>query len=152
VWCEGHDGYRGRRPHARVSLWKGEPLETASRLRATGDHPGAVLVEAADRGRRDLDEQDFYRDGLRLTEASYLRERTPQGGSAEVLRHQLDRLVAPEGRLLVGNDVPAEQLDRHPAAVLERLGFRVDGVTGPGNNGGRAVPPTAWVRVSGAGS
>jgi hypothetical protein len=153
VWCEGDDGYCGRRPHARVSLWKGEAAEAASRLRATGDHPAAVLVEAADRARRDLDEQDFYRDGLRLTEASYLRERTPQGGSAEVLRHQPGPAGgtrrAPARRQL---RPPPEQRDRHPAAVLERLGFRVDGVTGPGNNGGRAVPPTAWVRASGAGS
>jgi hypothetical protein len=69
-----------------------------------------------------------------------------------MLRHPLDRLVAPEGRLPVSNYLPAEQRDRHPAAVLERLGFPLDGVTGPGNKGGRGVPPTAWVRASGTGS
>ena len=63
-----------------------------------------------------------------------------------MLAHQLDRLVAPGGRLLVSNYVPAEQRSRHPAAVLARLGFRVDGMTAPGGDGGRAVPPTAWVQ------
>jgi SAM-dependent methyltransferase len=260
VWCDGDDGYRGSRPHARVSLWKGEAAQAARRLRAAGDERAAALVEAADRARRSLDDQDFYRDGLRLMEASYLRERTPQGGSgfggtaaqwrssraqicdaidrdgsfldagcanghlmesvaawcaergfhvkpygfdlsaglvaearrrlprwagriwvgnaldwvppgglrfdfvhtlldlvpearvAEMLRHQLDRLVAPEGRLLVSNYVPAQQRDRHPAAVLQRLGFRVDGVTAPGDSGGRVVPPTAWLAASRGGT
>jgi 2-polyprenyl-3-methyl-5-hydroxy-6-metoxy-1,4-benzoquinol methylase len=253
VWCDGDDGYRGSRPHAEVSLWKGEAAEAARRLRASGDERAAAIVEAADLARRHLDDERFYRDGLRLMERSYLRERTPQGGSgfggtaeqwrssrsqicqaidrdgtfldagcanghlmesvvawcaergfhvkpygfdlsaelvaearrrlprwaggiwvgnaldwvapggqrfdfvhtlldlvpearvAEMLSHQLDRLVAPGGRLLVSNYVPAEQRARHPAAVLARLGFRVGGVTAPGDSGGRLVPPTAWV-------
>lgn len=253
LWCEGDDGYRGSRPHAEVSLWKGEAAEAARRLRAAGDERAAEVVKAADRARRTLDDERWYRDGLRLMEASYLREPTPQGGSgfggtaaqwrssrcqicqaidrdgtfldagcanghlmesiaawcaergfhvkpygfdlsaalvaearrrlpqwadriwvgnaldwvapggrrfdfvhslldlvpesrvAEMLAHQLDRLVLPGGRLLVSNYVPAEQRSRYPAAVLASLGFRVDGVTTPGGRDGRPVPPTAWV-------
>jgi 2-polyprenyl-3-methyl-5-hydroxy-6-metoxy-1,4-benzoquinol methylase len=51
------------------------------RLRAAGDEQAATVVEAADLARRSLDEEGFYRDGLRLLEASYLRESTPRGGS-----------------------------------------------------------------------
>src|SRR6266542_1265146 len=36
LWCEGDDGYRGSRPHAEVSLWKGEAAEAARRLRGAG--------------------------------------------------------------------------------------------------------------------
>jgi hypothetical protein len=219
LWCEGDDGYRGSRPHAEVSLWKGEAAEAARRLRAAGDERAAEVVKAADRARRTLDDERWYRDGLRLMEASYLREPTPQGGSgfggtaaqwrssrcqicqaidrdgtfldagcanghlmesiaawcaergfhvkpygfdlsaalvAEARRRLpqwADRIwvgnaldwVAPGGRLLVSNYVPAEQRSRHPAAVLASLGFRVDGVTTPGGRDGRPVPPTAWV-------
>jgi SAM-dependent methyltransferase len=81
VWGEGDDGYCGRRPYAEVELWKGPPAEAARRLRATGDEHAAAMVEAADRARRALDDAGFYRDGQRLLEASYLRERTPRGGS-----------------------------------------------------------------------
>jgi len=254
AWSEGDDDYRGSRPHAEVSLWKGEALAAARRLRAAGDERAAAMVEAADRARRSLDDETFYRDGQRLTEASYLRGRSPQGGSGfggtaaewrssrsqicqavdrdgtfldvgcanghlmesvgawcgerglrvepygldlssglaaearrrlprwadrvwvgnaldwvapdgrrfdfvhtlldlvprervpEMLAHQLGRLVAPGGRLLVSNYVPAEQRSRHPAAVLRGLGLRVDGLTAPGDVGARQVPPTAWVQ------
>lgn len=61
-------------------------------------------------------------------------------GAVEMLSHQLERLVAPGGRLLVSNYVPAEQRDRHPAVALDRLGFRVAGVTAPGDSGGRGTP------------
>ncbi len=81
LWCEGDDGYRGSRPHAEVSLWKGEAAEAARRLRAAGDERAAEVVKAVDRARRTLDDERWYRDGLRLMEASYLREPTPQGGS-----------------------------------------------------------------------
>ena len=64
----------------------------------------------------------------------------------EMLTHQLDHLAAAGGRLLASHYVPADDRSRHPAEVLSRLGVRVDGVTGPGDNAGRAVPPTAWVQ------
>jgi SAM-dependent methyltransferase len=60
---EGDDGYRGRRPHSEVELWKGP------------------VSEAADTARRALDEDAFYRDRLLLLETSYLRDGTPRGGS-----------------------------------------------------------------------
>jgi SAM-dependent methyltransferase len=254
VWCEGDDRYRGSRPHAEVDLWKGSPVQAASRLRRAGDEPAARAVEAADRARRTLGEDSFYRDGQRLLETSYLRASTPRGGSgfggtaaewrarrsqicqaidrdgsfldvgcanghllesvvawcaergvrvepygvdlsarlvdearrrlprwadgiwvgngldwrppagrrfdfvhtlldlvpaarlAQMLGHQLDQLVAPDGRLLVSNYVPWEDRSRHPEELLARLGFGVDGVTAPGDGSGRPVPPTAWIR------
>jgi 2-polyprenyl-3-methyl-5-hydroxy-6-metoxy-1,4-benzoquinol methylase len=251
VWCEGDDGYRGARPHAVIDLWRGPAEEAARRLRATGDEHAAGVVEAADRARRSLGEEGFYRDGLRLMERSYLRDGTPRGGSgfggtaaawrtqrghlcqaidrdgdfldvgcanghllesmvawcaergirlepygvdlsaglvaearrrlprwadriwvgnaldwmapdghrfdfvhtlldlvpaarrADMLRHQLDQLVAPGGRLLASSYVPWRDRSRHADEVLRRLGFRVDGVTGEAGGG---VPPTAWIQ------
>jgi hypothetical protein len=87
--------------------------------------------------------------GRRFDFVHTLLDLVPQPRVAEMLSHQLERLVAPGGRLLVSNYVPAEQRDQHPAVVLDRLGFRVAGVTAPGDSGGRAVPPTAWVRSRG---
>ena len=63
-----------------------------------------------------------------------------------LLDHLLDRVVTPGGRLLVSNYVPIERVERHPAAVLSRLGYQVGGTTGPGDPGGREVPPTAWLK------
>src|SRR6266542_1681238 len=134
LWCEGDDGYRGSRPHAEVSLWKGEAAEAARRLRAAGDERAAEVVKAVDRARRTLDDERWYRDRLRL----------PQWADRIWVGNALD-WVAPGGRLLVSNYVPAEQRSRYPAAVLASLGFRVDGVTTPGGRDGRPVPPTAWV-------
>jgi hypothetical protein len=72
------------------------------------------------------------------------RRRLPQWADRIWVGNALD-WVAPGGRLLVSNYVPAEQRSRYPAAVLASLGFRVDGVTTPGGRDGRPVPPTAWV-------
>ncbi len=150
VWCEGDDRYRGSRPHAEVDLWKGPAEEAARRLRAAGDEHAATVVEAADRARRSLGEEDLYRDWQRVMEASYLRatllDLVPATRLGEMLTYQLDHLVAAGGRLLASHYVPADDRSRHPAEVLSRLGVRVDGVTGPGDNAGRAVPPTAWVQ------
>jgi 2-polyprenyl-3-methyl-5-hydroxy-6-metoxy-1,4-benzoquinol methylase len=254
VWCEGDDGYRGARPHAEVALWKGTAEEAARRLRAAGDEHAAAMVEAADRARRTLDEEAFYRDRQHLLETSYLGDGTPRGGSGfggtaadwraqrshlcqaidrdgsfldvgcanghllesmvarcaerglrlepfgvdlsaglvaearrrlpqwadriwvgnaldwtapggrrfdfvhtlldlvpaarmgQMVRHQLDHLVAPGGRLLVSSYVPARDRSRHADQVLARLGFRVDGVTHPTQLPGRPHPPSAWIR------
>jgi SAM-dependent methyltransferase len=253
VWCEGDAGYRGARPHAEVNLWKGPTGAAAARLRAAGDEHAAQVVEAADRARRSLDEAAFYRDSQRLLETSYLRDRTPRGGSGfggsaaawraqrsqlcqaidrdgsfldvgcanghllesmvawcaergvrlepygvdlsaglvaearrrlpqwadrlwvgnaldwtapdgrrfdfvhtlldlvpparqgQMLRHQLEHLVAAGGRLVVGHYVPARDRSRHAPEVLRRLGFPVDGTTGPADTAGRAVAPWAWI-------
>jgi SAM-dependent methyltransferase len=254
VWSEGDDGYRGRRPHAEVDLWKGPADEAARHLRDAGDEHAAATVEAADRARRNLDEEAFYRDHLVLLETSYLRDGTPRGGSGfggtaadwraqrahlcqaidrdgsfldvgcanghllesmvawcaergvrlepfgvdlspglvaearrrlprwadgiwvgnaldwtapggrrfdfvhvlldlvpaarmgQMVRHQLDRLVTPGGRLLVSSYVPARDRSRHADQLLRRLGFRVDGVTHPTRLPGRPHPPSAWIR------
>jgi SAM-dependent methyltransferase len=254
VWCEGDADYRGARPHAEVELWKGPPKAAAARMRAAGDEHGAGVVEAADRARRSLDDDAFYRDGRRLLETSYLRDGTPRGGSGfggtaaawqaqrahlcqaidrdgsfldvgcanghllesmvawcakrgirlepsgvdlsaglvaearrrlpqwadriwvgnaldwtapdgrrfdfvhtlldlvpaarleQMLRHQLEHLVAAGGRLLVSSYVPAGDRSRHADQVLRRLGFRVDGISGPAGPGGQAVAPTAWIQ------
>ena len=253
LWCEGDDGYRGRRPHAEVELWKGPPAEAARRLRAAGDEPAAALVEAADRARRELGEEGFYRDSQWLLETSYLPAGTARGGSGfggtaadwraqrghlcqavdrdgsfldvgcanghllqsmvawcaergvrlepygvdlsaglvaearrrlprwadrfwagnaldwaapggrrfdyvhtlldlvpearlgQLLRHQLEHLVAPGGRLLASSYVPVEDRSRHAGVVLARLGLPVDGRTTPGQAGGRGQPSSVWV-------
>jgi SAM-dependent methyltransferase len=253
VWSEGDEGYRGARPHAEIELWKGPPTEAARRLRAAGDERTAALVEAADRARRALDEDGFYRDSRWLMETSYLRDGTPRGGSGfggtaaawrayrghlcqaidrdgsfldvgcanghllesmvawcaeqgiglepygvdlsaglvaearrrlprwagriwvgngldwtapggrrfdyvhtlldlvpearlgQLVRRQLDHLVAPGGRLLVSSYVPVSDRSRHAEAILRRLGFPVDGRTAPGEVAGRGHPPSAWI-------
>jgi 2-polyprenyl-3-methyl-5-hydroxy-6-metoxy-1,4-benzoquinol methylase len=254
VWCEGDDRYQGTRPHAEVQLWKGPATEAARRLRAAGDGHAAAMVEAADRARRALSEDAFYRDSLLLLERSYLRVGTPRGGSGfggsaadwraqrahlcqaidrdgsfldvgcanghlaesmvawcaergvrlepfgvdlsaglvaearrrlpawadrfwvgnaldwtapgsrrfdvvhtlldlvpaartgQMVRHQLEHLVAPGGRLLASSYVPARDRSRHADRLLADLGFRVDGVTRPAAGPGRGVPPSAWIR------
>jgi SAM-dependent methyltransferase len=254
VWGEGDDGYRGRRPHAEVELWKGPAPAAARRLRAAGDEHAAQVVEAADAARRALSEEAFYRDRLLLLETSYLRDGTPRGGSGfrgtaadwraqrghlcqavdrdgsfldvgcanghlaesmvawcaergvrlepfgvdlsaglvaearrrlpgwadrfwvgnaldwtaprgrrfdfvhtlldlvpdnrvgQMVRHHMERLVAPGGRLLASSYVSARDRSRHADRILARLGFRVDGVTRPTQVPGRPHAPTAWIR------
>jgi SAM-dependent methyltransferase len=254
VWCEGDAGYRGARPHAEVELWRGPAAEAVRRLRAAGDDQAAQVVEAADLARRSQDEEGFYRDGQRLLETSYLRTRTPRGGSGfggtaadwrarrshlcqaidrdgsfldvgcanghlaesmvawcaergvrlepfgvdlspglvaearrrlpqwadrfwvgnaldwtapggrrfdfvhtlldlvpaarleQMLRHQLEHLVAAGGRLLASSYVPAGDRSRHAERLLRSLGFTVDGTTSPAR---RSIPPTAWMRPQG---
>jgi SAM-dependent methyltransferase len=254
VWCEGDDGYRGARPHAEVELWTGPATEAARRLRAAEDGHAAAMVEAADRARRALDDEAFFRDSQLLLETSYLRDGTPRGGSGfggtaadwraqrshlcqaidrdgsfldvgcanghllesmvawcagrglrlepygvdlsaglvaearrrlpqwadrlwvgnaldwtgpggrrfdvvhtlldlvpaarmgQMVRHQLEWLVAPGGRLLASSYVPARDRSRHADRLLRNLGFRVDGVTRPVQGPGRGVPPSAWIR------
>lgn len=84
-------------------------------------------------------------DGRRFDFVHTLLDLVPEARVPELLGHLLDRVVAPGGRLLVSHYVPIEQRGRHPAAVLDRLGFEVGGITEPGDPGGRPVPPTAWV-------
>lgn len=150
LWGVGDPGYQGSRPHAVVSLWTGGAAEAAARLRRAGDERGAALVEAADRARRSLDWE--APDGRRFDFVHALLDLVPEARVPELLDHLLDRVVAPGGRLLVSNYVPIDQWERHPAAVLGRLGLEVGGITERGDPGGRAVPPTAWVVRGGRGS
>lgn len=84
--------------------------------------------------------------GRRFDFVHTLLDLVPAARLAQMLAHQLEHVVAPGGRLLVSNYVPWEDRSRHPAEMLARLGFGVDGVTGPGGGSGRAVPPTAWIQ------
>jgi SAM-dependent methyltransferase len=85
-------------------------------------------------------------DGRRFDVVHTLLDLVPAARVEQMLRHQLERLVVPGGRLLVSSYVPVQDRSRHAAEVLGRLGFRVDGVTRPAPTPGRAVPPSAWVR------
>jgi hypothetical protein len=84
--------------------------------------------------------------GRRFDFVHTLLDLVPAARLAQMLAHQLEHVVAPGGRLLVSNYVPWEDRSRHPAELLARLGFGLDGVTGPGGGSGRAVPPTAWIQ------
>jgi hypothetical protein len=75
------------------------------------------------------------------------RRPSTEARTGQMVRHRLERLVAPGGRLLVSSYVPGRDRSRHAAAVLRRLGFRVDGVTHPAQVPGRPHPPTAWIQL-----
>jgi SAM-dependent methyltransferase len=84
-------------------------------------------------------------DGRRFDFVHTLLDLVPQARLAQMLRHQLDHLVAPDGRLLASSYVPVQDRSRHADRVLARLGFRVDGVASPA----ASVPPTAWIDRAG---
>jgi SAM-dependent methyltransferase len=87
-------------------------------------------------------------DGRRFDFVHTLLDLVPAARLEQMLRHQLEQLVAGGGRLLVSNYVPAGDRSRHAPAVLRRLGFRVDGTTSPADDGtGQAVAPVAWMHV-----
>jgi 2-polyprenyl-3-methyl-5-hydroxy-6-metoxy-1,4-benzoquinol methylase len=83
--------------------------------------------------------------GRRFDYVHTLLDLVPEARLGQLLRHQLERLVAPGGRLLVSSYVPVEDRSRHAEAVLARLGLLVDGRTTPGQAGGRGHPPSVWV-------
>jgi SAM-dependent methyltransferase len=81
--------------------------------------------------------------GRRFDYVHTLVDLVPAARVAQMVGHQLERLVAPGGRLLVSSYVPVRDRARHADRVLLDLGFWVDGVTRPA---GGAHPPTAWIR------
>jgi SAM-dependent methyltransferase len=83
--------------------------------------------------------------GRRFDDVHTLVDLVPAARVAQMVGHQLERLVAPGGRLLVSSYVPVRDRTRHADRVLLDLdlGFRVDGVTQPADG---AHPPTAWIR------
>jgi SAM-dependent methyltransferase len=133
VWCEGDADYRGARPHTEIDLWKGPAEAAARRLRAAGDERTARVVEAADRARRALDEDAFYRDGQRLLETSYLRDGTPRGGSGfggtaaawRQQRSQLCQAINRDGSFLDVGCANGHLLESMVAWCAER-GLRVE--------------------------
>jgi hypothetical protein len=86
--------------------------------------------------------------GRRFDFVHTLLDLVPAARLEQMVRHQLDHLVVPGGRLLVSSYGPARDRSRHAEQVLRRLGFPVDGVTEPADSpAGRAQPPTAWIRA-----
>jgi 2-polyprenyl-3-methyl-5-hydroxy-6-metoxy-1,4-benzoquinol methylase len=84
--------------------------------------------------------------GRRFDVVHTLLDLVPAARMGQMVRHQLEHLVAPGGWLLVSSYVPFRDRSRHADQLLRRLGFRVDGVTRPAHRPGRAVPPSAWIR------
>jgi 2-polyprenyl-3-methyl-5-hydroxy-6-metoxy-1,4-benzoquinol methylase len=84
--------------------------------------------------------------GRRFDFVHTLLDLVPEARMEQMLRHQLEHLVVPGGRLLVSNYVPAVDRSRHADQVLRRLGLPVDGRTAPAVSAGRAHPPTAWIQ------
>jgi SAM-dependent methyltransferase len=91
-------------------------------------------------------------DGRRFDFVHTLLDLVPEARLGQMLRHQLDHLVAAGGRLLVSSYVPAGDRSRHADEVLGRLGFPVDGTTAPAGGAPLAVAPTAWVQRRRAGA
>ena len=83
--------------------------------------------------------------GRRFDFVHTLLDLVPEARVEQMVRHQLDHLVAPGGRLLASSYVPAADRSRHADQVLRRLGFAVDGRTEPAVVRGRAHPATAWI-------
>ena len=83
--------------------------------------------------------------GRRFDYVHTLLDLVPEARLGQLVRHQLDQLVAPGGRLLVSSYVPVGDRARHADRVLGRLGFAVDGRTDPGKAVGRGHPPSAWI-------
>jgi SAM-dependent methyltransferase len=85
--------------------------------------------------------------GRRFDFVHTLLDLVPPARLAQMVRHQLDHLVAPGGRLLASSYVPVADRSRHADRVLRRLGFPVHGRTTPAVSDGRAHPPTAWIQL-----
>jgi SAM-dependent methyltransferase len=85
-------------------------------------------------------------DGRRFDFVHTLLDLVPAAQREQILRHQLEHLVGPGGRLLVSNYVPAGDRSRHAPEVLRRLGFRVEGTTRPAGHADQTVAPAGWIR------
>jgi hypothetical protein len=84
--------------------------------------------------------------GRRFDSVHTLLDLVPAARLGQMVRHQLEHLVAPGGRLLVSSYVPVQDRSRHADQLLARLGFRVDGVTHPAQLPGRPHPSSAWIQ------
>jgi SAM-dependent methyltransferase len=80
--------------------------------------------------------------GRRFDHVHTLLDLVPEARVGQMVRHQLDWLVAPGGRLVASNYVPVRDRSRHAEQVLGRLGFRVAGVTAPASPD---QAPSAWI-------
>ena len=81
VWIDGAR-YAGERPHRRDAAWCTGPAAAGSALLSErGDDALALLIDAAEEARVALTDDEYAQDCIRLTDAVYLAETTPQGGS-----------------------------------------------------------------------
>lgn len=87
--------------------------------------------------------------GRRFDFVHTLVDLVPERRLVDMIRHHLDALVAPGGRLIVSSYSPFEDAYRHAAPTLTRLGLRVDGTTAAGGprRDGRFTAPSAWIEV-----
>lgn len=130
----------------------GWAAERGLRIEPYGVDLGARLVAEARRrlprwaGRFDVGNAIDYvpAGGRRFTFVHVLLELVPAARRGDLLRHALDTLVEPGGRLLVSKYAPAGGTDHADAADdVRALGFPVGGVA-HGGTGGR-LASTAWL-------
>jgi SAM-dependent methyltransferase len=130
--------------------------ERGVRVDPYGVDIAAELVDRARADHPDLAEHFWVGDALtwrhpegsRFDLVHVLLDFVPPDRHAELVRHQVEQVVAPGGRLVVSQygAVPASQ---SPEAVLTRLGHPVAGVTSPPMRNGRPRGfPSVWIEAS----
>ena len=82
-------------------------------------------------------------EGQRFDVVHVLPELVPHHRLADMVEHLLQTAVEPGGRLLLSAYGVAEQ-ERQAAAMLRRLGYRVDGITAAPQRGRPDDAPSAW--------
>jgi len=80
-WVTGGKYAGTRSPSVEVEWWTGSTAEGVSVLRAQGDEPAALLVEAAEESRRTMTYERRAADVQRTLVGAYLSAPTPEGGS-----------------------------------------------------------------------
>jgi 2-polyprenyl-3-methyl-5-hydroxy-6-metoxy-1,4-benzoquinol methylase len=84
-------------------------------------------------------------DGMRFDFVHTLLNAVPRRRRAELVRHGLQELVRPGGRLLVSYYIRSAEHDRTAAEQLQDLGFEVAGESRPRLDAPGSPPQTAWV-------
>ena len=86
-----------------------------------------------------------HAEGMRFDYAHSLIDAVPSRRRADLVRHLLDRVVRPAGRLLVSHYIRSAEHDRTAVEQLEDLGFDVVGHSTPRGDASHLPPQTAWV-------
>ena len=84
-------------------------------------------------------------DGRRFTFVHLLLDLVPVARRADLIRHALDHLVEPGGRLLVSHYQSATTSNPPPVRVLADLGYSVSGSSSAKDN---SMDATAWIDVN----
>lgn len=84
-------------------------------------------------------------DGMRFDYAHALLDAVTAPRRADLVRHLLDRVVRPNGRLFVSHYIRSAEHDRSALEQLEDLGFDVVGQSAPRGDASDVPPQTAWV-------